>query len=102
MTGSYPAHIAIASMARAIEPADFSEALNDGGEIGQEHLDRLCALRGIRNVIRQELHGGEGLFAKLGQVFLGVFDVALPENGLEAAFDQLLGGPDGKSRIGVD
>lgn len=41
MTGSHAAHFAIATVACAIEPADFSEALNDSGEIGQEHLDRL-------------------------------------------------------------
>lgn len=102
VTGSHSARLAIASVACAIEAADFSEALNDSGEIGQEHLDRLCALRALRNVIRQQLHGGEGLFAELGQVFLVVVEIALAQDGLEAALDQLFCGPDGQRGIGVD
>lgn len=86
VTGSDPARLAIASVPRAVKAADFSEALNDGGEIGQEHLDRPGALRAIWIVVRQQLHGGEGLLAKLGQVFLVVFDMAPPKNDLEATF----------------
>lgn len=67
MTGSHTARLAVSPVARAVEAADFSEALQISGEIGQEHLDRPGALGCIRYIARETGESGVELLPRRGR-----------------------------------